>query len=212
MMQPITILIVDDHVLIRESWTYFLNQDPRFKVISGCGTGEEAVELSRRLQPRIVIMDINLPGINGMRATELIRESSPSTRILAVSMHTQPAYAKKIIQLGALGYVTKSSETKEMIAAILSVNEGNKYLCEEIKNNISMESVEHENGNSANTLTSREIEIIACIKKGDSSREIAKTLNISAKTVETHRYNILKKLKLKNSSALINYVKDQAID
>jgi len=212
MMQPITILIVDDHVLIRESWTYFLNQDPRFKVISGCGTGEEAVELSRRQQPRIVIMDINLPGINGMRATELIRESSPSTRILAVSMHTQPAYAKKIIQLGALGYVTKSSETKEMIAAILSVNEGNKYLCEEIKNNISMESVEHENGNSANTLTSREIEIIACIKKGDSSREIAKTLNISAKTVETHRYNILKKLKLKNSSALINYVKDQAID
>ncbi len=210
-MQPITILIAEDHTLVRQTWVLLLNQDPRFKVIAECGTGEQAVEKTRILLPDVVLMDINLPGMDGMKATQLIMDFSPGTRILAVSMHTQPAYAKKIMQLGALGYVTKGSELKEMIEAILSVHAGHKYLCEEIKNNISMELVDNENGNSINALTSREIEIIACIKNGDSSREIAKTLNISAKTVETHRYNILKKLKLKNSSALINYVKDQAI-
>jgi DNA-binding NarL/FixJ family response regulator len=122
-------------------------------------------------------------------------------------MHSQPAYAKRMLQIGAKGYVTKNSSKEEMIKAILEVNEGSKYVCEEIKNNIS-ELVLEENKDipNVNALTEREIEIINLIKEGHSSKEIAAALNISLKTVEVHRHNVLKKLKLKNSASLVNFI------
>jgi len=126
-------------------------------------------------------------------------------------MHSQPAYAKKMLQIGARGYVTKNSSKEEMIAAILEVQAGNKYICDEIKNNIS-ELVLEENKDvpNVNALTEREIQIINLIKEGQSSKEIASALNISLKTVEVHRHNILKKLKLKNSASLVNFINNVA--
>jgi DNA-binding NarL/FixJ family response regulator len=122
-------------------------------------------------------------------------------------MHSQPAYAKKMLQIGAKGYVTKNSSKEEMIKAILEVNEGSRYICEEIKNNISeMVLDEGREMPNVNTLTEREIQIINFIKEGQSSKEIATTLNISLKTVEVHRHNVLKKLKLKNSASLVNFI------
>src|SRR4030095_6412322 len=127
------------------------------------------------------------------------------------SVTRQPAYAKKMLQIGARGYVTKNSSKEEMIKAILEVNEGNKYICEEIKNNIS-ELVLEENKETpnVNALTEREIQIINLIKEGMSSKEIANQLSISLKTVEVHRHNILKKLKLKNSASLVNFINNTA--
>jgi DNA-binding NarL/FixJ family response regulator len=152
-------------------------------------------------------MDINIMPISGFEATERIRKVSPNTKVIGVSMHSQPAYAKKMLQIGAKGYVTKNSSKEEMIKAILEVNEGSKYICEEIKNNIS-ELVLEENKDmpNVNALTEREIQIINLIKEGQSSKEIASTLNISLKTVEVHRHNVLKKLKLKNSASLVNFI------
>jgi len=126
-------------------------------------------------------------------------------------MHSQPAYAKKMLQIGARGYVTKNSSKEEMITAIMEVHNGNKYICDEIKNNIS-ELVLEENKNvpNVNALTEREIQIINLIKEGQSSKEIAGSLNISLKTVEVHRHNILKKLKLKNSASLVNFINNIA--
>ena len=118
-MDKITILIADDHTLVRETWSFILNTDPRFSVIAESGSGEEAVELAKKLRPNIVIMDINLPGINGIEATQQIRRFSPGSRILGVSLHTQPTYARKMMQKGALGYVTKNSSREEMFKAIL---------------------------------------------------------------------------------------------
>src|SRR5438067_1206348 len=123
-MEKITILITDDHTLVRETWSFILNTDERFNVIAECGSGEEAVELATKLHPNIVIMDINLPGMNGIEATQLIRKSSPSSRILGVSLHTQPTYARKMIQKGAMGYVTKNSSREEMFKAIIEVQAG----------------------------------------------------------------------------------------
>ena len=97
-MDKITILIADDHTLVRETWSFILNTDPRFSVIAESGSGEEAVELAKKLRPNIVIMDINLPGINGIEATQQIRKFSPGSRILGVSLHTQPTYARKMMQ------------------------------------------------------------------------------------------------------------------
>jgi DNA-binding NarL/FixJ family response regulator len=206
-MEKITILIADDHTLVRETWSFILNADPRFKVVAECGTGEDAVELARQIRPNIVIMDINLPGINGIEATQLIRKYSPGSKILGVSMHTQPAYARKMLQRGAMGYVTKNSSCDEMCKAIIEIQHNRRYICDEIKNILSeqvMNGDEQQIG--LNSLSEREIEIIGFIRKGYSSKEIAAPLSISVKTVEVHRYNILKKLNLKNTAAMVNYI------
>jgi DNA-binding NarL/FixJ family response regulator len=206
-MEKINVLIADDHKLIRETWSYILNSDPRFQVIAECGDSEQAVEVTKIKRPHIVLMDINIMPISGFEATERIKRVSPSTKVIGVSMHSQPAYAKRMLQIGAKGYVTKNSSKEEMIKAILEVNDGSKYVCEEIKNNIS-ELVLEENKDipNVNALTEREIEIINLIKEGHSSKEIAAALNISLKTVEVHRHNVLKKLKLKNSASLVNFI------
>jgi DNA-binding NarL/FixJ family response regulator len=212
-MEKITILIADDHTLVRETWSFILNTDPRFKVIAESGSGEDAVEMAKQLRPQIVIMDINLPGMNGIEATQLIRKFSPGSRILGVSLHTQPTYARKMIQKGAMGYVTKNSSREEMFKAIMEIQAGRKYICEEIKNILSEQVIgggEDQQG-GLNSLSQREIEIITFIKKGNSSKEIADTLNISVKTVEVHRYNILKKLNLKNAAALVNFINNSQL-
>ncbi|HUQ67544.1 MAG TPA: response regulator transcription factor [Flavitalea sp.] len=206
-MEKINVLIADDHKLIRETWSYILNSDSRFQVIAECGDSEQAVEVTKQKRPHIVLMDINILPISGFEATERIKKVSPNTKVIGVSMHSQPAYAKKMLQIGAKGYVTKNSSKEEMIRAILEVNDGSKYICDEIKNNIS-ELVLEENKDlpNVNALTEREIQIINLIKEGQSSKEIASTLNISLKTVEVHRHNVLKKLKLKNSASLVNFI------
>ncbi len=210
-MEKITVMIADDHKLIRETWSYILSNDDRFEVIAECGDSEHAVEVARDKKPQIVLMDINMMPISGFEATERIRKVSPVSKVIGVSMHSQPAYAKKMLQIGARGYVTKNSSREEMIKAILEVQEGNKYVCEEIKNNIS-ELILEENKDvpNVNALTEREIQIINLIKEGQSSKEIAAQLNISLKTVEVHRHNVLKKLKLKNSASLVNFINNTA--
>jgi DNA-binding NarL/FixJ family response regulator len=204
-------MIADDHKLIRETWSYILNNDDRFEVIAECGDSELAVEIAREKKPDIILMDINMMPITGFEATERIRKLSPASKIIGVSMHSQPAYAKKMLQIGAKGYVTKNSSREEMIKAILEVFGGNKYICDEIKNNIS-ELILEENKDvpNVNALTEREIQIINLIKEGLSSKEIASELNISLKTVEVHRHNVLKKLKLKNSASLVNFINNSA--
>lgn len=212
-MKKITILIADDHTLVRETWSFILNTDNRFKVIAESGSGEEAVELAKELQPDVVIMDINMPGMNGIEATQQICKHSPNSRILGVSLHTQPTYARKMIQKGAMGYVTKNSSREEMFRAILEIHDGNKYVCDEIKTILSEQVINgEETQGSLNALSQREIEIIRLIKKGFSSKEIADTLAISVKTVEVHRYNILRKLNLKNVAALVNFVNTSPLD
>lgn len=206
-MEKITILITDDHMLIRETWAFILNADPRFSVVAEAGSGEAAVELAKQLRPNVAIMDIKLPGINGIEAAELIRKFSPCTKILGVSMHTQPAYVREMMQKGAMGYVTKNSSTKEMCKAIMEIHSNRKYICDEIKNILSVGMIsDSEESSGFNALTKREIQLIQLIKKGYSSREIAESLSITFKTVEAHRYNILKKLKLKNTAAMVNHI------
>lgn len=210
-MGKITILIADDHKLIRETWTYILNSDVRFEVVAECGDAEQAVELAKELTPNIILMDINMPPFNGFEATEQIRKVSPDSKIIGVSMHSQPAYAKKMLQVGARGYVTKNSSKEEMFNAITEVYNGNKYVCDEIKTIISDQLLDDNNDTpSVNSLTEREMQIIHHIREGHSSKEIASQLDISLKTVEVHRHNILKKLKLKNSASLVNFINSSA--
>jgi DNA-binding NarL/FixJ family response regulator len=206
-MEKVTILLVDDHKLIRDSWSFILNSDPRFTVIAETSSGEEAILIAGQKKPEIILMDVNMSPVNGFDATKQIQKISPESKVIAVSMHTMPAYAKRMLQLGAMGYVTKNSSKEEMIAAIIEVSEGKKYICEEVKNILAQQELdETASQGDMNNLSRREIDIIKLIKEGMSSKQIALELDISLKTVEVHRYNILKKLKLKNTAALVNFI------
>ena len=206
-MEKITILITDDHTLIRQSWSLILNADPRFNVVGEAGSGEEAVEMVKQLRPNVVTMDINLPGINGIEAVQLIKKCSPGTKILGVSMHTQPTYARTIMKHGAMGYVTKNSSRFELYKAIIEIHNNRTYICNEVKGILVDQMMgDDKEQNGFNTLSGKEIEVIGFVKKGCSSKEIAGVLNICVKTVEAHRYNILKKLNLKNTAAMVNYI------
>jgi DNA-binding NarL/FixJ family response regulator len=211
-MDKITILLVDDHKLIRDSWSFILNSDPRFSVIGETDSGEQAIEIAKTKKPRIILMDVNMTPVNGFDATQQIHKFSPESRIIAVSMHSMPAYAKKMLQLGAMGYVTKNSSKDEMITAIIEVNSGKKYICEEVKNILAQLELDEDSDHAdMNTLSRREIDIVKLLKEGLSSKEIAQQLDISLKTVEVHRYNILKKLKLKNTAALVNFINTKGL-
>ncbi|MCW3119595.1 MAG: two component transcriptional regulator, LuxR family [Chitinophagaceae bacterium] len=206
-MDKISILLVDDHKLIRDSWSYILNSDSRFQVIGTAGTADEAVSIAKGKHPKIVLMDLNMTPVSGFDITKLIRRHSPASNIIGVSMHTMPVYAKKMMQLGAMGYVTKNSSKEEMISAIMEVSHGRKYVCDEVKNILAEQELEDRPAHpDMNILTQREIDIVQLIKEGLSSREIAEKLEISLKTVEVHRYNILKKMNLKNTAALVNFI------
>ncbi|MES1216382.1 MAG: response regulator transcription factor [Bacteroidota bacterium] len=202
-----TIVIVDDHSIIRDSLTQVLNNSALYNVVATSGTANEGIIEVQLHLPDILITDINMPGMNGIEAISLIRKASPGTKIIALTMHSQINIARKVIKLGASGYVTKTSPLEELLNAIREVNSGKKYLCAEIKNTLSEQLVSNkEEKNGVNSLSERELEIINLIKKGYSSKQISKCLGISAKTVEVHRYHILKRLKLANVAALVNYV------
>jgi two-component system invasion response regulator UvrY len=206
-MKKITVAIVEDHKLVREMWAQLFSGKPEIEVVGKSGEFDEAIEMIKTKRPDIVLLDINLPGGSGLDAVPLIRKFAPGTRIIAVSMHSQPVYAKKMLQLGAKGYVTKNSSHEEMYMAIDTVMEGKTYICQEIKNIISEQAMQDEpSGPDIKELSLREIEIVRLIKSGHSSKEIAAQLNISTRTAEVHRHNILKKLKLKNTASLISFI------
>ena len=205
-------MIVDDHTLIRETWSFLLGRNENFEVIAEVGDGQIAIDTARDKRPQIVLLDINMSPMNGFDILKMIRKQSPGSKVIAVSMHSQPAYAKKMLRLGAKGYVTKNSPRQEMLDAMTEVEKGNIYICQEVKNILSDQMLgEEQNVVGLNQLSEREIEVINQIREGLSSKEIAEKLTISIKTVEVHRHNILKKLKVKNTASLINYINSSGL-
>lgn len=212
-MKKVSIMIVDDHTLIRETWSFLLGKNENFDVVAECGDGERAIELARDRRPDVVLLDINMAPMSGFDVLKMIRKFSPGSKIIGVSMHSQPAYAKKMLRLGARGYVTKNSPRQEMLEAISEVSNNRVYICQEVKNILSDQLLNGDQVNpDINNLSDREMQIVRALKEGLSSKEIASDLSISLKTVEVHRHNILKKLKLKNTVSLINFINSQAFD
>ena len=205
-MEKITILLADDHQLILDTWKYMLEADGRFTVVGTANSGQDAVNQVTATRPKMVLMDINMSEMSGFEATRQIKKISPGSKVIGVSMHSMPAYAKRMLKMGASGYVTKNSTRLELIRTIMEVNEGKTYICEEVKNIIINNELEPHTGPDMNLLSKRELEIIQYIRKGMSSKEISCELHLSIKTIEVHRYNILKKLSLPNAASLVNFV------
>lgn len=135
--EPIRIILVDDHELVRKSWKLLLENNPRFRVIADCDSGNEAIELTRSLSPDILLVDINMSPVNGFSVTEKVRQSSPATKVIGLSVSNQPKYAQRMIELGAQGYLTKTSSLEEIHHGIEEVQKGQVYICEEVSRNMS---------------------------------------------------------------------------
>jgi two-component system invasion response regulator UvrY len=213
MTKKTTIIIFDDHNLVAEMWSELINSDERFSVVSICNdTTEKSLEIVKTKRPDVVIMDINILPLSGIDATKLIKKNSPGTKVIGVSMHNQPSFAKRMLKNGALGYVTKSSQRTEMFEAILSVVAGKIYICKEIQENLAKQVFEDDETPDISKLSEREVEVLKYIKDGLSSKEIAEQLFLSTRTVEVHRSNILKKLNLKNTASLLKFIHNSSLD
>ncbi len=212
MKNKISVMIVDDHRLVAEAWAEIINDNPEFYVSEICDNTETAIHSIELSKPNLVILDVSISPISGIEATKIIRKISPATKIIGVSMHTQPSYANKMLKNGALAYVTKNSHQKEMWEAIHAVIAGKKYICKEIKDNLALETFFDDPNANISKLTEREIDILKLISDGLSSKEISEKLFLSVRTIEVHRYHILKKLQQKNTPSLLKFLSTTSLN
>lgn len=204
-MKKAIIVIAEEQRLIRELWINLFSSKKEIKIAGEGKTLNEVISVVRNKKPDIVLLEINFSKGSSFNAVERIKKISPRTRIIIVTIFKQHEFAQKMLKLGVEGYITKNSSSKELLKAIEIVISGNKYVCAETKAILS--KVQRRNDAlDLKNLSRREIEIIKSIKKGLTSKQIAKELDISLKTVEAHRYHIFKKLKLKKLTHLISYI------
>jgi DNA-binding NarL/FixJ family response regulator len=210
-MESVKILIVDDHPMIRLGIHSILNNVEHLNVADEANNGREALEKLAKDNFDLVIMDIKMPEMNGIEATEEIIKLHPNTKVLAISMFDEQRYIVKMLQAGALGYVLKNTGKNEMVNAINSIMAGESYFSQEVSN-IMMSQFMTRGGLNQTlepkndiTLTKRETEIIRMISEELTNSEIADRLGISSRTVDTHRRNLLQKLDVKNTAGLVKY-------
>jgi len=203
-------MIIDDFELIRDAWTLILQTDGRFEVIDKIGNSAKVEAHIKKKHPDLVLLDINMAPLDGFEVLAIIRKEAPSTKVIAVSLHRQTVYVKKMMKEGANGYVTKNSSAQELIHAIDVVMKGDRYICKEIKNSMAEQALNIETP-GVRKLTTRELEVIRFLKQGLSSKQMAEKLGVTVKTIEVHRHNILKKLNVSNSIAAVEVAKAQGL-
>jgi len=196
-LQQITILIVDDHVLIREGIAKILSLEQRFRIIAEAGNGRKALELCRANKPDIVLLDINLPDMNGTDVCKIIKEEFPSTGVIALTIHDQEEYIIEMIRNGIAAYLLKDVSPNQLINTILQVAEGKSFISPSLTTKIFNQITKLSNKPAESRpwgLTEREMEVLRLVAKGDSNKIIAGKLFISEKTVKNHLTNIFQKL------------------
>lgn len=204
----VRILIADDHRLMREGLCALIDRSPGMKVIAQAESGRQAVELSREFKPDIVIMDINMPDLNGMDAARLILKEQPDLKIIAVSIHSKRQFVIEMLKSGASGYLPKNCAFEELENAIRVVSNHQHYLSPQITGIVLQDYVfggSIDTGTVFTTLTLREREVLQLVAEGLKTDDIASRLFVSAKTISFHRNNIMEKLGLKNMAELIRY-------
>ena len=197
--QQISVLLVDDHSLVRRGFRRMLEDEEDIRVVGEASDGEEALKLAGSLKPHVIVMDCALPGMNGLQATRKILQQNPSTRVLMLSMHTEETWVKQAIEAGARGYVLKNAMDLELSSAIRRIVKGETVLDGQLSVQQSLK------GERNSGLTPRELEILQLICDGKSNKEIANQLALSANTVAVHRANIMDALGIHKTAELVVY-------
>jgi DNA-binding NarL/FixJ family response regulator len=202
------ILVVDDHAIVRRGVRALLDTQGGWEVCGEATTGREAVELASRLRPDVVVMDLSLPELNGLEATRQIMKQSPATEVLVLTMHHSEELARDVLHAGARGYLLKSDADQNLIAAVESLRQHKPFLTSKVTEFMLdgyVRGETREDGAPKVAPTPREREIIQLLAEGNSNKETAWALGISSKTIEAHRANIMRKLRLRSVSDLVRY-------
>jgi DNA-binding NarL/FixJ family response regulator len=207
-MMPLRILVVDDHAVVRRGVRSLLESHEGWEVCGEATTGRDAVEQSRRLQPDVVVMDLSLPELNGLDATRQILKDAPDAEVLVLTMHHSEELARDVLKAGARGYVLKSDADENLIAAVDSLRQHKPFLTSTVTEFVLDDYMRRAGGlddRPSISLTAREREIIQLVAEGQSNKETALSLGVTVKTVEAHRANIMRKLRLRSVSDLVRY-------
>jgi two-component system, NarL family, response regulator NreC len=206
-MNKIRVLLADDHAIVRDGVRLILNAQSDMEVVGEASNGDEALDLARTLKPDLVLMDIGMPGVNGLEATKLLKQTQPPLHILILTMHDDEDYFFRILAAGASGYVLKGAGSDELLSAIRAVMQGGVYLYPTMAKKLVGDFLKpHENAtDDKDPLTPREREVLKLIAAGRTNREIAEVLVLSLNTVQTHRLHIMEKLNMHNRTELIKY-------
>lgn len=208
----ITVLLVDDHAIVREGYRALLTKQPGLEIVADAVDGNQAYQQYKLHTPDVTIMDLSLPGQSGVETIARIKQRDPGAKILVFTMHQNPRFAVQAIRAGALGYVTKSSPPEVLLKAIYEVNSGRRTMSPDVAQALALEKTGHETA-ALETLTTREFEILRLLAAGKSREEIAQILNISPKTVSNCHYLIKSKLGVTSDIGLVHWaIKMQVID
>jgi DNA-binding NarL/FixJ family response regulator len=209
-MKRITVLLTEDHMIVREGLRALLEAEGDIEVIGEAQTGRQAVQLTKKLRPDVVIMDIAMPLLNGLEATRRILKAVPATRVLILSAHGDDEYIRQAVTLGAAGYLIKQTSADLLSRAIREVQKGNTFFSPSIAKRLPSLSLESPDRGGALKkkkagLTSREVEVLQLVAEGKANKQVAAGLGISVKTVEKHRQHLMKKLDLHDTAGLTRY-------
>ncbi len=199
MEKKITVLLVDDHSLVRRGFRRMLEDEPDMEVVGEAGDGENALRLAKELSPQVVVMDCALPGMNGLEVTREILEQSPNTAVLMLSMHTENTWVRQAIEAGAKGYILKDAMDLELGSAVRKVAAGETVFDAKVEQRTQLK------GERSAALTPRELQVLQMIVDGKSNKEIATALDLSANTVAVHRANIMNTLGIHKTAELVVY-------
>ncbi|NLG69234.1 MAG: response regulator transcription factor [Firmicutes bacterium] len=204
--RTIRVVVADDHTIVREGLVMILRSAPDIEVVGEASDGEQAVAMVQQSQPDVVVMDISMPGTSGLEAIRRIRRDWPQVKVLALTIHESEDYILHVLRAGVHGYVVKRAAGQELLSAIRAVMRGESYLHPAIVQVVLSDYLHRlEHGQEEPLLTEREREIVRLIAEGYKNREIAQRLNISLKTVETHRANIMQKLNINDRVQLVRF-------
>lgn len=200
-MSQINVMLVDDHAVVRMGFKMLLESDADMKVIAEAESGEQSIQRYVEHKPDVVVMDITMPGIGGLEAIERILAKDNMAKILVLSAHEDSVHPKRVLNAGAMGYLTKRSAAEELIKAIRTVASGKKYLEASVAQQMAIQQLSGDQ-NPVDVLSPREFEVFMALAKGKTTNEIAETLFLSPRTVGTHLYNIKQKLNANNSAEI----------
>ncbi len=216
-MKRIRILIADDHSVVREGLRALFNRVPEFAVVGEAADGTEVVRRVRETSPDVVVIDISMPGVNGIMATRQIKRFRSSTKVLALTIHDSEEYVHEMVSAGADGYVVKDAGKQELLAAVRGVYAGKRFFSPSISKLIVDNFIRSSPGPSSGSrdsegpLTPREIEVLRYIARGHTNAEIAQIMFVSVRTVGTHRSNLMQKLNAHNAASLVRYAMENGI-
>ena len=208
----INILIVDDHLIVREGIKRIIDDTPDIKTVSEASSGKEAMDLIYKNKYDLILLDISMPKQNGLKTLKLIKKHDKTISVLMLSMHSEEQYAMRSMKAGASGYMTKDTASNELVTAIRKINNGRKFISKEVAELLATDLYHDDEKDPHEQLSDREFEILKMIATGTTTKAIAMELSISPKTVSTYRSRILDKLNMRNNSDLIHYVIDYKLN